>query len=370
MDKIILGTAIAFFITFTAIPIIIKVANMKKLFDIPDERKIHILPVPSLGGLGMFAGFILALLLTIPFSEAPEYQYFAAAALVIFFLGLKDDILVLSPLKKFIGQLVAAFLVIQKGNLVLFSMHGFIGVTVLPEMLGLAFTYLTVIVIVNSFNLIDGVDGLAASLGLVTTLSFGTFFFLMGDIEYAVLSFCMSGSIVAFLIFNYAPARIFMGDTGSLLIGLINAILVIRFINSAAEPSSVIPIATSPAMGFAILIVPLFDTLRVFAIRIFRRRSPFSPDRNHIHHLLMDHGYCHAKITYMCLGLNVGIALIVFLLKDSWNTTLLIFLQILIMLIITGYLWFNRKQKPVLYSIEPEVRNLRGEALGSREPIH
>lgn len=355
MDKIILGTAIAFFITFTAIPIIIQVANMKKLFDVPDERKIHILPVPSLGGLGMFAGFILALLLAIPFSEAPEFQYFAAAALVIFFLGLKDDILVLTPLKKFIGQLAAAFLIIQKGNILLYSMHGFMGVYVLPEMLGLAFSYLTVVVIVNSFNLIDGVDGLAASLGLFTSLSFGTFFYLIGDIEYAVLSYCMSGSIVAFLIFNYAPARIFMGDTGSLLIGLVNAILVIRFINSAAAPSGVFPIGTSPAVGFAILIVPLFDTLRVFAIRMLRRRSPFSPDRNHIHHLLMDHGCSHARITYLCLGLNVTIAFIVFLLKDSWNTTVLILTQILVMLLITGYLWGNRKKKPVLYKIDSNV---------------
>ena len=369
MDKIILGTALAFFITFTAIPIIIQVANMKKLFDVPDERKIHILPVPSLGGLGMFAGFILALLLAIPFAEAPEFQYFAAAALVIFFLGLKDDILILTPLKKFIGQLAAAFLVIQKGNIVLYSMHGFMGVDVLPEMLGLAFSYLTVVVIVNSFNLIDGVDGLAASLGLFTSLSFGTFFYLIGDIEYAVLSYCMSGSIVAFLIFNYAPARIFMGDTGSLLIGLINAILVIRFINSAAVPSGVFPIGTSPAIGFALIMVPLFDALRVFAIRMLRRRSPFSPDRNHIHHLLMDYGCSHARITYLCLGLNVAIALIVFVLKDSWNTTLLILLQIFIMLIITGYLWINRKQKPVLYSIEPEVRNLDGGALGSGEQV-
>jgi UDP-N-acetylmuramyl pentapeptide phosphotransferase/UDP-N-acetylglucosamine-1-phosphate transferase len=112
MDKILLGSAIAFMITFAAIPIIIQIANTKKLFDHPDERKIHILPIPSLGGLGIFAGFVLASLFTISFSQAPDFQYFFAAALVIFFLGLKDDIMVLSPMKKFVGQMVAAFLIV------------------------------------------------------------------------------------------------------------------------------------------------------------------------------------------------------------------------------------------------------------------
>jgi UDP-N-acetylmuramyl pentapeptide phosphotransferase/UDP-N-acetylglucosamine-1-phosphate transferase len=156
-----------------------------------------------------------------------------------------------------------------------------------------------------------------------------------------------------------------MGDTGSLLIGLVNAILVIRFINSAASPTGSFPIVTSPALGFAILVVPLFDTLRVFAIRMLRRRSPFSPDRNHIHHLLMDYGCSHARITYLCLGLNVFIALVVFLLKDYWNTTVLILAQILLMLVITGYLWVNRKRKPVLYSIDSKVRNLDEDVIGS-----
>jgi len=136
MDKILLGTAIAFIITFAAIPIIIQVSNAKKLFDLPDERKIHISPIPSLGGLGIFAGFILACLFTISLYNAPDFQYFYAAALVIFFLGLKDDILVLSPMKKFIGQMLAAFLIVYKGGLVIHSMHGFLGIGHLPPVVG------------------------------------------------------------------------------------------------------------------------------------------------------------------------------------------------------------------------------------------
>jgi UDP-GlcNAc:undecaprenyl-phosphate/decaprenyl-phosphate GlcNAc-1-phosphate transferase len=345
MDKILLGTAIAFVITFAAIPIIIQVSNAKKLFDHPDERKVHMSPIPSLGGLGIFAGFILACLFSISLYNAPDFQYFFAATLVIFFLGLKDDILVLSPIKKFIGQMLAAFLIVYKGGLVIHSMHGFLGVNELPEFFSLAFTYLTLIVIINSFNLIDGVDGLAGSLGLMTSLVFGIYFKSVGDVEYATLAFCLGGSIMAFLIFNHSPAKIFMGDTGSLLIGMVNAIMVIHFINIAGNLGTTLPVSASPALGFAILIVPLFDTLRVFALRIFSRRSPFSPDRNHIHHLLMDNGMSHSMITYTCVAVNLAFIGIAYYFRAVNCTTLILSLVSLASLL-TGIMYYtSRKRK-------------------------
>lgn len=343
MDKILLGTAIAFIITFASIPIIIQVANTKKLFDHPDERKLHAMPIPSLGGLGIFAGFILACLFTISFYNAPGFQYFFASGLVIFFLGLKDDILVISPLKKFIGQIVAAFLIVYKGGLLINSMHGFLGVHELPDFFSLVFTYLTIIVIINSFNLIDGVDGLAGSLGLMTSLVFGVYFYLIGEVEYATLAFCLSGSLIAFLIFNHSPAKIFMGDTGSLLIGMINAILVIKFINVADNPASALPIVASPALGFAILIVPLFDTLRVFAIRILNRRSPFSPDRNHLHHLMMDHGMSHSAITYTLVGVNILFIALAYVMRNM-SCTWLILSIVSVASVSTGLLFFTSRR--------------------------
>ena len=154
MFDVLLSIAISFTITFLAIPVIITVAERKKLFDVPDERKIHQTPIPSLGGLGIYAGFILASLISIQFDAVSEFQYFFAAAFVIFFLGLKDDILVISPIKKFIGQVLAAFLIIYKGGVQIKSMHGFLGIEgPLPEMFSLLLTYFTVIVIINSFNL-------------------------------------------------------------------------------------------------------------------------------------------------------------------------------------------------------------------------
>jgi len=343
MDKILLGTAIAFIITFAAIPIIIQVANSKQLFDHPDERKIHANPIPSLGGLGIFAGFILACLFTISFYNAPGFQYYFAASLVIFFLGLKDDILVISPMKKFMGQIVATFLIIYKGHLLIDSMHGFLGVYELPEVFSLAFTYLTIVLIINSFNLIDGVDGLAGSLGLTTSLVFGIYFYMIGEVEYATLAFCLSGSLVAFLIFNHSPAKIFMGDTGSLLIGMVNAILVIKFINVANNPVSPMPLQAAPALGVAILIVPLFDTLRVFSLRILSRRSPFSPDRNHLHHLMMDHGMSHSTITYTLVGMNILFIAAAYAMRNM-NCTWVIALMIATASISTGILYYTSRR--------------------------
>ncbi|WEK37342.1 MAG: MraY family glycosyltransferase [Candidatus Pseudobacter hemicellulosilyticus] len=323
MFDVLLSIAVSFTITFLAIPVIINVADKKKLYDIPDERKVHHNPIPSLGGLGIFAGFILACLIAIPFPEAAEFPYFMAAAFVIFFLGLKDDILVISPIKKFIGQVLAAFLIIYKGGVQLKSMHGFLGIYDLPESFSLLFTYLTVIVIINSFNLIDGIDGLAGSLGLLACTVFGFYFLQINMTAYAGLSFSLAGSLAAFLIFNFQPAKIFMGDTGSLLIGLITAILTIKFIDAADAVDVAYPIAASPAIGFTILMVPLLDTLRVFAIRILNRRSPFSADRNHVHHLLLDKGLSHRNITMTLVTVNLFFIVVAYAFRDIGSTWLL-----------------------------------------------
>jgi UDP-GlcNAc:undecaprenyl-phosphate GlcNAc-1-phosphate transferase len=331
MDYIFLGSIIAFIITFSAIPIIIRIAELKKLMDIPDDRKIHTSPIASLGGIGIFAGFILSILIALPYGN-PFLQFMLAAFLVIFFLGLKDDIVVLTASKKFVGQLIAAGILIFKGNLMITGMHGFLGVNEFPTAIAVCFTFFTIIVITNSFNLIDGVDGLAGTLGLFSTFIFGSYFFMANELFYAVMAFSLSASMLAFLIFNVAPAKIFMGDTGSLLLGVVNAILVIKFIEVATRPDAVLPLQSAPAVGFAILFVPLFDTLRIFSYRVFHRRSPFSPDKKHVHHLLLERGCSHPTVTLIAIAINIAIAVTTFFLQFLGNTVLLI------SLIATGFI--------------------------------
>ena len=324
-----------------------QVAEKKKLYDIPDERKVHTRPVASLGGVGIFGGFLLAALLSIQGYLNPEFQYFFAAALVIFFLGLKDDLMILSASKKFIGQIIAASILIHLGNIRLDSMYGLFGFEQLPEGFGLALSYLTIIVVINSFNLIDGVDGLAACLGILTMLVFGVYFFAVQYQAYALLSFAMAGSLVAFMIFNHHPAKIFMGDSGSLMIGLVNAILVIKFINVAHDPVISMPITSSVAIGFAILIVPLLDTLRVFSIRIINGRSPFTPDRNHVHHLLLDRGLSHAAVTFTCVGINVGFILLGWF-GRSLGTTYLLLIMLALAFSGLGLLYYRRPRRTMV----------------------
>lgn len=356
MFDVLLSMVISFTVTFLAIPVIITVAERKKLFDVPDEhRKIHQTPIPSLGGLGIFAGFMLAALIATQFQLAVEFQYFFAAALVIFFLGLKDDILVISPIKKFIGQVLAAFLIIYKGGVQIKGMHGFLGIGQLPESYSLLLTYFTIIVIINSFNLIDGIDGLAGSLGLMASTFFGFYFLQINMLPYAILALSLAGSLAAFLIFNFQPARIFMGDTGSMLIGLVNAILVVKFINEANQPVAGFAIESSPAIGFTILMIPLLDTLRVFAIRILHRRSPFSPDRNHIHHLLLDKGLSHRHITMTLVCINTVFVLLVYAFRQLgcnwliWSETAIFFTGI-------GLLYYTRRQPRLFVAKSPDKR--------------
>jgi UDP-GlcNAc:undecaprenyl-phosphate GlcNAc-1-phosphate transferase len=356
MFDVLLSLSISFTITFLAIPVIINVAEMKKLFDMPDARKIHLVAITPLGGIGIFAGFVFGCLLTVNFKYASEFQYFIAASMVIFFLGLKDDILVLSPIKKFIGQVLAAFLIIYYGRIQIRSMHGFFGIHELPEMFSLLISYFSVIVIINSFNLIDGVDGLAGSLGLMSSALFGIYFMSVGMEPYYVLAFSLCGSLIAFLIFNFQPAKIFMGDTGSLLIGVVNAILVMEFIDPGNGPASVNPIQSSPAIGFTILMIPLLDTLRVFAIRIFKRRSPFSPDRNHIHHLLLDRGLSHRTITLLLVALNASMVVFVYMAR-SLGCTILILSVIALFFTFIAIAYYSRPHHSISWANEGDDKN-------------
>lgn len=358
MDNILLSAALSFLITFFAIPVIIQVAKDKKLFDEPDERKVHKAVIPTLGGLGIFAGFIVATLMGVPLGITSELQYFAAASIVIFFLGMKDDILVLSASKKFIGQLIAAGILIKFAGVQITNMHGFLGIYEIPRVASIALSLFTIIVITNSFNLIDGIDGLAGSLGFLTTLVFGLYFYFIGHTEYAVMAFALAGSLISFLIYNFSPAKIFMGDTGSLLLGLINSILVIKFINLAGSDAVSVPLASAPAIGFAILMIPLFDTLRVFGLRILDRRSPFSPDRTHVHHFMLDIGFSHKKITLYCVGINILFIALAYGLRSLGTTTVMGILLITGFLFIGVIYFLRQKYKPVSVDelVEKEMR--------------
>ncbi|HNE93617.1 MAG TPA: MraY family glycosyltransferase [Chitinophagaceae bacterium] len=344
MEQIILGLVLSFIVGFYAIPVIITVANQKKLYDIPNERKIHTTPVSSLGGLGIFVAFMMGLLVaTDSASSIKGFQYLIAAFMVIFFFGIKDDILILSPLKKFIGQIIVACILVFKAELVITNMHGFLGIHAITHASGCLLTIFTIIVIMNAFNLIDGVDGLAGTVSVITSVAFGFFNWVNGDIFYSVLAFSFAASVFSFLIYNYSPAKIFMGDTGAMLSGAVNAILVIHFI-ATAKQATAFPIEAAPAMGFGVLLMPLLDTLRVFALRMIHGRSPFYPDRNHLHHFLLDRGFSHTQVTLTIAASALAfISLTYFLLPIG--VTWVILVQIVIFFTAVYTLYLTRPNK-------------------------
>jgi UDP-GlcNAc:undecaprenyl-phosphate/decaprenyl-phosphate GlcNAc-1-phosphate transferase len=297
MDQLLLASLLSFVLAFVVMPVVIRIADARHLFDFPGLRKVHFVPVPSLGGIGIFFAVTVCTLLFVDFSVAPGLPFFLASLLIVFFLGLKDDLYLISPLQKFLGQCIAAAILSFHDAYQLHSLHGFLGIEHIAPPLAMAFTYMTILVVVNAFNLIDGVDGLAGTLSLLSTLFFGVVFAIDGDMAHAVLAFSTAAALLAFLAYNYSPARIFLGDTGSLIVGLINAVLVIRFINTQTLGTSVLAWESAPGIAFAVLFIPLADTLRVTVMRIYHGRAPFDPDVTHIHHILLQRGLSHLQVT-------------------------------------------------------------------------
>jgi UDP-N-acetylmuramyl pentapeptide phosphotransferase/UDP-N-acetylglucosamine-1-phosphate transferase len=363
MIEMLMSLALAFGTAFYGLPALIHIANEKRLFDFPDERKVHHTPIPALGGLAIYAGFITSFLLTVAFSGGNyAFQYFVAASVVMFFIGLKDDLLAVAPFKKFLGQILAASLLVFKGGLAIASMEGLFGIYELQPVTSQLLSIVTIVVIINAFNLIDGVDGLAGTLAVVSCSFFAAYFAINGDFAFACMATSLVGAVAAFLIFNYSPARIFMGDTGSLLVGLTNAALVLRFIQSA-ETASVWPIASAAAVGFSILFVPLFDTLRVFSFRIIHGIPPFTPDRNHIHHILMRFGWSHLKIT-LVLGLFSVVCIAAAIQLQHLGTSLVMFCMLTAAFLTVGALiWkYHIQVKRQMQENFPRIGNKDKEA--------
>ena len=297
---------VSFTVSYLSIPSIVSVVRQKKLFDVPSRRKSHKHQTPTLGGVAIFAGFTVSSGSFINYNHVPSLQYILVACIIIFFIGLKDDILAIAPLKKLLAQILAGLIIIIPGNLYFSSIHGFFGIYHISIITSLLLTVFVIIVIINSFNLIDGVDGLATLLGIVSSSFFGVWFFISGNIEYSLISASVVGTLLAFFRFNVfgGENKIFMGDTGSLIVGLLMAVQVIMFNEKNIGFTSAFTIKAAPAVSFAVVIVPLFDTLRVFLIRMSRGRSPFTADKNHLHHCLLKLGFNHIQTALMIVFAN------------------------------------------------------------------
>ena len=354
MYDIILAFITAFTLTYFAIPSIIKVARIKNLCDEPGERRSHTVSTPSLGGVAIFAGVIFSIILWTPFNVFGDLQYILCAFIIIFLVGARDDIVPVSPTYKLIAQIFATSILVFKSNVVITSMYSLFGIGDLNMFVSYALSIFTILVIINAFNLIDGINGLSGSIGTLISVTFGTWFIMIDRLELAIIAFTLAGSTIAFLKYNVTPAKIFMGDTGSLLLGIVCSILAIKFLEwnksimALSEYSHLRPFAVKsvPAVAIGIMILPLFDTLRVFIMRAMRGRSPMSPDRNHIHHLLIDFGFTHMKATGILVMVNT-VFIVMALNLQSLGSFNLIALILFLATSLTGMLFFAVRQKRI-----------------------
>jgi len=308
----------ALIITYAAIPTIVTVARLKNLVDEPNGRSSHKYNTPTLGGIAIFAGVLLSFTLFSELTLVWEMPYIIAGIIIVFFIGLKDDVVIISAKWKLLGQLITAIILTSLADIRITDFYGFLGINEIGYWASIIFTIFVFVVVMNGFNLIDGIDGLAAGVGIVTSLSFGIMFYLEKQYPYALLAAGLMGSLVSFFWFNVFGLRkkIFMGDSGSLILGLMQAILVIKIIAYEKGASTDFYYGATPAIAIGILIVPLYDTLRVFTLRILRGNSPFKADKRHVHHRLLDLGLNHLQATGTILVANILIIAIAFLLNN------------------------------------------------------
>ena len=326
--QILFAGLLSFILVFVCTPTILKVAYSKNLFDEPGKRHVHKKRVPTLGGLAIFIGILFTYSFYIDLFNYHPVKFLVPSLLIIFSIGIKDDILITAPIMKFMGQLAACLIIVGFGDLIITDFHGFFGIH--PNyFMSLFVTVLLMIFLINGYNLIDGVDGLAAITGIVATIGFSVWFLINGEFLIPILGVIIVGALLAFLYFNVFSKKnkIFMGDTGSLIIGFLMSVLAIRFMEfntPAVRDSLTYTMTSAPAVAMGIMIVPIIDTLRVFFRRIIRGHSPFAGDKTHIHHRLLTLGFTHFQVALILGGVNVLFALMSYALKDFGMLKLLV----------------------------------------------
>ncbi len=328
-----LSFLVSCFLSIVSIPIVINMSNLLNLMAKPGFRSSHDTNTPTLGGVAIFASTIIAYFLW-PHSEEIADSNLANLSMVgltmLFFLGLKDDILALDSTKKLLVQILACLTLVWVGGFKVDYLYGIFGWFYIPDLVSIPLTIFIFISLINAINLIDGIDGLAGGISLIAGLWFGIWFMLNGHFSLASLAFALSGSLLGFLRFNFSKtSKIFMGDTGSLIVGFLLSFFTIEFlrlnVSYRNDPNAFF---NAPIIVMIVLIVPIFDTLRVFLVRLLNGNSPFTADRNHVHHILLDNGLSHLGVSLILWSVTIVNTALFFAFHGNISNTLSICIYI------------------------------------------
>ena len=342
-----------FLISYLLMPNIIYLAIRKNLFSSlkPVINGGEVRKISNLGGIAIFVGLRITHSLFIDLENFPT-DYYIAALFIIFLIGLNDDLTGMRPLNRLIAQITVALVIVIPGDLYVHSLDGMFGIYELNPMLGMFLSAFFIVGLINAFNLIDGIDGLAGSLAFTIMLAFAYLFYLLHRTDLTLLSLAFSGTLLAFLLYNLHPAKIFMGDSGAYIIGFTMGTLSIELVNGSSQNSiEILGLTLNSAYGIvvALLFLPVFDTIRVFTLRICNKKHPFKGDSNHLHHRLIKLGFTHSQIAATFVVTTLALTLCSILLHN-FNPAIqvLILLGIVLLLNLLSYYWLSEKKSSAI----------------------
>ncbi|KFF09583.1 glycosyltransferase family 4 protein [Chryseobacterium luteum] len=338
--KIGLGFLLSFLITFFSIPTIIKISRRKNLMDEPGVRSSHLRKIPNLGGIAIF--YSIGICSSVFAYELFDlYKFLFASLIILLYIGVMDDIVVMRAYKKLVAQIIVSSLVVIGSDIRIRSLFGILGIYEMSYFVSVLFSIITFIVLINAFNLIDGIDGLAGGYSVICSGLFGISYYRLGEYNYplVVLSAVIIGTVLAFMYYNLSNSRtnkIFMGDTGSMLLGFLLAFTSICFIDIFIDKELPnVPryhLQSAPVIAVAILILPIVDTLNVIIVRLCNKKSPFDADKNHIHHKLLKLDLTHRRAAFYIIVYYLMIVTVAYYLRHI-NIN-----RLLLMIILLGFM--------------------------------
>ena len=335
---------LSFSVAYFALPSVIYVVKQKNLMDSPNERSSHKEKTPTLGGISFFVSIVFTLMVFRPFDIDQVGINILSGVGVLFFVGLKDDLVGVKPSTKIIGQIIATLMLFFSTDLKITTLDGFLNITDIPYWTSVFISCAIVMAIVNSYNLIDGINGSASMVGMVIFSGFAYVFYDAEMYYYFLLSILCIGFLLAFLRYNLSnKKRVFMGDTGSMIVGFILAVLAIKFfaLDTTSLESAIINPANKVWVLLSIIFIPFFDTTRVFTSRIIRHGKPFKADRSHIHHVIIDYlKLSHAKASILLASINLSVFIVILCLNTYLSSLWLGVLLTSIFIILSAMLFY------------------------------
>ncbi len=345
---------VSYVISYRMIPLIIETVHYKKLMDHPNERSSHTRITPTLAGVAFFASLIIGIFFIHLFETKDISFHLIAALTILFFLGLKDDLMVLSSKTKVLLQSLAIMFILVCPELRITTMHGFLGLNEIPLWFSIPFSYFIILYIINAYNLIDGIDGLAGSLGILISGIFAILFFIDHMYFYALLAIIIIGFLIPFLRFNLSNHRkIFMGDTGSMIVGFMLGVLTLRLLAMDSGQLENINIRAENVylVSLSILFFPMIDVIRVIIVRIMNGKGPFTADRRHMHHIFIDKGLPHLTAT-TTFAMSSLIAFLIIYFSNTYLSWVGLMILFVLITFVTFYLL-------LLLDVDPSARKQR-----------